>query len=109
VRLSVAEAPQWRNVTSFDGRDSGPIQIRGKHWRIIYRMGFQGTCTWILFCSGPTARVVDAGTGQYVAGFGLQNGSNQAQTFNTGPGTYQLQVTPGGDHAGWSVQVQDYY
>ncbi len=109
VRLSVAEAPQWRTVTSFAGRDSGAFHIRGQHWRVVYRMGFDGTCTWILFCSGPSARVVDAGTSQYVAGFGLQNGSNQNQTFSTGPGTYEIQVTPGGDRAGWSVQVQDYY
>jgi hypothetical protein len=71
-------------------------------------MAFQGTCTFILFCSGPTARVTDA-TGRYVAGFGLQNGVNQVQTFSTGPGEYAIAVTPGSDQAGWSAQVQDDY
>jgi hypothetical protein len=109
VALSVAEVPQWRTVTTFDGRDSGVVHIRGEHWRVVYRMGFEGTCTWILFCSGPTARVVNADTSRYVAGFGLQNGSGQVQGFSTGPGAYEIQVTPGGDDAGWSVQVQDNY
>ena len=44
-------------------------------------MAFQGTCTWIFFCSGPTARLIDAGTGQTVRGFGLSDGSGQTQTF----------------------------
>ena len=57
-------------------------------------MAFQGTCTWILFCSGPTARVMHAGSGDYVAGFGLQNGTGQGQSFDTGAGTYEIQVTP---------------
>ncbi|HXD66509.1 MAG TPA: protein kinase [Solirubrobacteraceae bacterium] len=108
VRLSVAEVPQWRTVTTFGGRDSGLIHIRGERWRVDYRMAFQGTCTFILFCSGPSARVTDA-AGSYVAGFGLQNGSNQVQTFSSGPGEYDIQVTPGDDDAAWSVQVQDLY
>ena len=109
VTLSVAEVPQWRTVTTFTGPSSGAVHIIGTHWRIVYRMAFQGTCTWILFCSGPTARVVNAATGGYVAGFGLQNGTGQAQTLATGAGTYEVRVTPGGDQAGWSAQVQDYY
>ena len=108
VTLSVAEVPQWRTVTTFDGRSSGLIHIRGERWRVDYRMAFQGTCTFILFCSGPSARVTDA-AGSYLAGFGLQNGSNQVQTFSSGPGQYEIQVTPGDDDAGWSVQVQDLY
>jgi hypothetical protein len=108
VSLSVAEVPQWRAVTTFDGGSSGTVHIQGERWRVVYRMAFQGTCTWILFCSGPTARITD-GTGRYVAGFGLQNGTNQVQTFTSGPGAYTIQVTPGGDRAGWSVQVQDLY
>jgi eukaryotic-like serine/threonine-protein kinase len=108
VTLSVAEVPRWRTVTTFDGRSSGLVHIRGERWRVVYRMAFQGTCTFILFCSGPSARVTDA-AGSYVAGFGLQNGSNQEQIFSTGPGSYEIQVTPGGDDAGWSAQVQDRY
>jgi hypothetical protein len=108
VTLSVAEVPRWRTVTTFDGQSSGSVHIQGERWRVVYRMAFQGTCTWILFCSGPTARVTDA-TGRYVAGFGLQDGSNQVQTFSSGPGEYAIAVTPGDDRAGWSVQVQDLY
>jgi serine/threonine-protein kinase len=108
VTLSVAEVPQWRTVTTFDGRSSGLIHIRGERWRVDYRMAFQGTCTFIVFCSGPSARVTDA-AGSYLAGFGLQNGSNQVQTFSSGPGEYEIQVTPGDDDAVWSVQVQDLY
>jgi hypothetical protein len=109
VALSVAETPQWRPVETFSSGRSGAFHIKGDRWRLVYSMGFQGTCTWIIFCSGPTARVVNVTTGQTVRGFGLQNGSNQTQSFASGAGTYEVQVTPGGDDAGWSVQVQDYY
>jgi hypothetical protein len=109
VTLNVAEVPRWRTVRTFDGRSSGPVTIIGRQWRVVYRMGFRGTCTWVLFCSGPTARVVDAATARYVAGFGLQDGTGQVQTFATGAGTYEIQVTPGGDDAAWSLQVQDLY
>jgi hypothetical protein len=107
VALSVAEVPQWRTVRAFDGRSSGPVKIIGRQWRIVYRMAFHGTCTWVFFCSGPTARVLDATTGRYVAGFGLQDGTGQVRGFHTGAGTYEIQVTPGADDAGWSLQVQD--
>lgn len=109
VTLNVAEVPRWHDVTTFTGGDSGAFHIAGQHWRIVYTMGFHGTCTWILFCSGPTARVVDARTRRYVAGFGLQNGTGQVQSFTSGAGSYDVRVTPGGDDAGWSLQVQDLY
>ncbi len=109
VVLSVAETPTWRTVGTFTGGASGPFTIRGARWRIVYRMAFQGTCTWILFCDGPAARVLDAATGRTVAGFGLTEGSAQSQVFDTGPGTYELRVAPGGDAAAWSVTVQDWY
>jgi hypothetical protein len=107
VSLSVAETPQWRSVERFAGRTSGVFPIRGEQWRVVYSMAFQGTCTWIFFCSGPTARVIDAGTGQTIRAFGLNDGSGHTQTLATGPGSYEIQVTPGGDNANWSVQVQD--
>ncbi len=109
ITLSVAETPQWRTVERFSGGDSGVFHITGQRWRIVYSMGFQGTCTWIFFCSGPSARVIDAGTGQTVHGFGLQDGTGQAQTFSTGPGSYEIRVTPGGDAANWSIEIDDYY
>jgi len=109
VALSVAETPQWRTVSTFSGAGSGPIHIIGERWRVVYSMGFQGTCTWIFWCSGPTARVIDAGTGQTVRGFGLANGDDETQTFDTGPGDYEIQVTPGGDTAAWSMRIEDDY
>jgi eukaryotic-like serine/threonine-protein kinase len=109
VHLSVAETPQWRPVTAFTGAGSGTFRIIGEHWRLAYSMSFQGTCTWIFWCSGPTARVIDAATGQTVTGFGLIDGSGQVRTFASGPGTYEIQVTPGADDARWSAQVQDDY
>jgi hypothetical protein len=108
VTLSVAEVPRWRTVTTFTGPGSGPFQIRGGHWRIVYRMAFQGACTWVVFCSGPGARVTTA-AGHYVAGFGLNDGDGQVQSFATGPGTYNVQVIPGSDSAAWSLEVQDDY
>jgi hypothetical protein len=72
-------------------------------------MGFQGTCTWILFCDGPTAHVINTATGQAVSAFGLNDGSGQTETFSTGPGTYEIRVTPGGDTAKWSVHVEDWF
>jgi serine/threonine-protein kinase len=109
VTLDVAEAPRWRDVTGFDGRQSVPFQIRGKRWRMVYRMGYSGTCTFILFCSGPTARIRSLSTGNQPGSFGLNSGTGQSQVFDTGPGTYQASVTPGGDSARWSVEVQDWY
>ena len=108
VTLSVAEVPQWRTVRTFTGRSSGSFPIKGGHWRIVYRMAFQGTCTWVLFCSGPGARVTDA-TGRYIAGFGLNDGGQQIQSFSTGAGTYNVSVIPGSDDATWSVEIQDNY
>jgi hypothetical protein len=108
VTLSVAEVPQWRTVRTFTGRSSGSFHVRGGHWRIVYRVAFQGTCTWVLFCSGPGARVTDA-AGRYVSGFGLNDGDQQIQNLATGPGTYDVQVIPGSDDATWSLAVQDNY
>ncbi len=109
VTLSVAEVPRWRAVRTFTGRDSGALHISGRHWRVVYTMAFNGTCTWVLFCSGPAARVVDAATGRYVAGFGLSDGTGQTRTFDGSPGSYEVLVSPGADDAAWSVQVQDDY
>jgi hypothetical protein len=71
-------------------------------------MAYHGTCTWIVFCSGPHARISTA-NGSSIAGFDLNDGGTQIQTFSTRPGTYQVKVTPGGDEARWSMQVQDDY
>jgi len=108
VELSVAETPRWRDVTTFTG-NSVPFRIRGTQWRIVYRMAYNGTCTFIFFCSGPTAHVASLDRGTTINSFGLNDGSGQIRTFSAGPGTYQVTVTPGDDSASWSAQVQDYY
>ncbi|MFZ0041813.1 MAG: PASTA domain-containing protein, partial [Solirubrobacteraceae bacterium] len=108
VSLFEAETPSWRSLTSFTGRRSEVFSIRGRQWRIVYKMGFQGTCTWIFFCSGPHAQVVNAASDATVGSFGLNDGGTKTQTL-AGPGEYQIRVVPGGDDARWSVEVQDYY
>jgi hypothetical protein len=62
-----------------------------------------------VFCSGPTARIRSLSTGNQVGSFSLNTGTGQTQDFDTGPGTYQVSVTPGDDSARWSVNVQDWY
>jgi hypothetical protein len=111
VSLSVAEAPQWRDVIGFtdqNGRASPPFRIQGTRWRIVYRMAYDGMCTFIFFCSGPSARVSRSGSGT-VGSFDLNDGDHQVQTFSGGPGDYQVMVTPGNDSASWSAEIQDYY
>lgn len=108
VSLSVAEAPQWRPLLTFTGRTSPSFRIRGTHWRIVYRMSYSGTCTFILFCSGPSAQVTKTGGGSG-SSFDLGDGDHQVQTFSSGPGVYRVTVTPGNDSATWSAEVQDYF
>jgi eukaryotic-like serine/threonine-protein kinase len=112
VKLSVAETPQWKPVTSLRGEATGrsvPFKIRGTQWRIVYSMGYQGTCQLLLICSGPNAHIADLSGGDDPHGFSLDEGSNRIWTFNSGPGSYQVTITPGSDDARWSAQVQDYY
>lgn len=108
VELSVAETPRWRNVTTFTAA-SARFRIRGTQWRIVYRMAYNGTCTLLIFCSGPTAHVANLDAGSTVTSFDLSEGSDQIRTISAGPGMYQVTVTPGDDSATWSAQVQDYY
>jgi serine/threonine-protein kinase len=112
VELTIAETPQWRPLTAFAGTEGGqsvPFRIRGSQWRISYRMAFVGTCTLIFFCDGPSARIVRAARGSTADTFGLTDGGEQTQVVRSGPGLYEIQITPGSDTARWSVRVQDYY
>jgi hypothetical protein len=111
VNLSVAEAPRWRTLTTFAGTDAGtsqPVRIQGRQWRVIYQMNYVGTCTLILFCSGPSAKVRDLATGQ-TSSFDLNPGTGQTQTFSARPASYRIEVHAGSDTARWSIEVQDYY
>jgi eukaryotic-like serine/threonine-protein kinase len=110
VTLLVAETPQWRPLTTFQARRSVPFRIHGTRWRVVYKMAYQGDCTLIFFCSGPpTAHVANLDTGSTVSPFSLGNGTGRIQTFQSGPGVYQIEVSPGDDTARWSIEVDDYY
>ncbi len=72
-------------------------------------MSYQGTCTLIIFCNGPTAKVNQLPGTTTIDQFGLSSGTAQTRSFQSGPGVYQVLVTPGSDQAGYSIAVQDYY
>ena len=72
-------------------------------------MGFQGTCTFIFWCSGPNAKVDNVSSGSTVSSFGLSDGGRQTKVFDTGPGNYRVSVSAGSDTAGWQVWVEDYF
>ena len=86
-----------------------PFRILGRQWRVVHSMSYQGLCTFIFFCSGPSARVLHPAGGAAVAQFDLGEGSGQTQVFRSGPGLYEVAVNPGGDTANWSISVEDYY
>jgi serine/threonine-protein kinase len=112
VALSVAETPRWRPLTSFAGSGGGssvPFTIRGTRWQVVYKMAYDGSCTLLLFCSGPSAQVSELNSGANVTQFDLGEGTGQTRVVGSGPGTYQIRVTPGSDTARWSIAVDDYY
>jgi hypothetical protein len=109
VSLSAAETPSWRTVTTFSGHSSVPFKTRGARWRIVYSMAYDGTCTFVFFCSGPTATVVNPSTRATASEFDLSDGGQQVKAIGSGPGLYQVTVAPGSDSASWSIEVQDYY
>jgi serine/threonine-protein kinase len=112
VALLVAEQPRWRVLTSFSGNAAGhsvAFRILGKHWRVVYGMRYQGICTLIFFCSGPSGRVFRPSANSTVTQFGLAEGATHTQVFTSGPGLYEISIAPGGDTAQWSVRVEDDY
>jgi beta-lactam-binding protein with PASTA domain len=109
VTLSVAETPRWRTLTTFTSGLSVPFRIRGTKWRLVYKMSYGGTCTFIFVCSGPSGHVANLTHGTSAGSFDLNEGSGQIWTFPTGPGLYQVRISPGSDSSTWSAQVQDWY
>jgi eukaryotic-like serine/threonine-protein kinase len=112
VTLLVAETPRWRPLTSLAGDSDGrsvPFRIRGTQWRVVYGMGYEGLCTFIFICSGPSAQVVDLNHPSDATKFDLNKGSDQTQVFKAGAGLYQISIQPGSDTAKWSMEVEDYY
>ncbi len=108
VALFVAEVPQWRAIATVTDTRPVTVRIRGHRWRVVYTMAYHGSCTWLLFCSGPSAHVSSVAGGA-AQSFGMDDGGARTQTFTTGPGTYTLRITPGGDEARWSMQIEDDY
>jgi hypothetical protein len=111
VALSVAAAPQWRNVTSLSGLDDGKsvaFRIRGQRWRVLYRMSYDGSCTLLLVCFGPRAEARSVPGDQRADAWSLDKGVGKVRTIESGPGVYQLTITGGDDHALWSMDVQDF-
>ena len=87
-----------------------PFKVRGSRWEIVYSMGYKGTCQLLFICSGPDAHIANLSGGADPHGFSLDDGANRVWTFDpSGPGTYQVTITPGSDQAHWSAQIQDYY
>jgi hypothetical protein len=112
VSLSVAQAPRWRPLTSFTGHSSGssaPFRIRGRSWQVVYSMAYRGTCTFVLFCSGPSAIVKRVSDGSTIDSFSLGDGTAKTHEFKTAPGVYEISVSAGSDTAQWSIDVQDRY
>ena len=63
----------------------------------------------IFFCDGPSAQILRAGGGAAAGHFGLSDGGERTEIVRSGPGVYQVQITPGSDTARWSIRVADYY
>ena len=112
VALSVAEAPRWRALTTFSGVANGrsvAFHILGRRWRVNYEMDYEGSCTLLLVCFGPSAEAVDLRSGSGFGGFELDEGDAHTHTFDEGPGLYRVLVSAGHDAARWSITVEDYY
>ena len=112
VALSIAEVPRWRTLTTFSGVDDGrsvPVRILGAKWRVAYHMSYQGLCTLLVVCLGPSAAVDDLRTESNFGQFELGEGDTETHTFDSGPGLYRVVVSGGHDSAKWSMTVADYY
>jgi serine/threonine protein kinase len=112
VALSVAEVPRWRALTSFSGVDDGesvPFRILGSKWRVTYNMSYEGSCSLLFVCFGPSAEVEDLNAGSSFDSFELGEGESETHTFESGPGLYRMRISGGHDSARWSMTVDDYY
>jgi serine/threonine-protein kinase len=112
VALSVAEPPRWRTLTTFSGIDDGhsvPFRIDGRRWRVTYSMSYDGSCTLLVVCFGPSAHTVELSSGANLESFDLSSGASHGHTFDSGPGLYEVTIAGGQDSARWSMAVQDYY
>jgi Protein kinase domain len=111
VHVVLSSGPQWRALTTFTGVNNGesvPFRILGAKWRVVYQMAYEGSCTLLFVCFGPSAEVNNLTTGASFGGFELGEGSTETHTFDSGPGLYRLEISAGHDSARWSMTVEDY-
>jgi serine/threonine protein kinase len=111
VHVVLSSGPQWRALTTFSGVDNGksvPFRILGSKWRVNYSMAYEGSCTLLVVCFGPSAEVDNLKTGASFGGFELGEGETETHTFDSGPGLYRVEVSGGHDSARWSMTVEDY-
>ncbi len=111
VHVVLSSGPQWRVLTTFSGVDNGqsvPFQILGSKWRVTYSMAYEGSCTLLVVCFGPSAEVDNLKTGASFGGFELGEGETETHTFVSGPGLYRMVISGGHDSARWSMTVEDY-
>jgi serine/threonine protein kinase len=111
VHVVLSSGPQWRALTTFSGVDDGksvPFRILGSKWRINYSMAYEGSCTLLVVCFGPSAEVDNLKTGASFDGFELGEGETETHTFDSGPGLYRMVISGGHDSARWSMTVEDY-
>jgi serine/threonine protein kinase len=111
VHVVLSSGPQWRALTTFSGVDDGrsvPFRILGSKWRVNYSMSYEGSCTLLVVCFGPSAEVDNLKTGASFDGFELGEGETESHTFDSGPGLYRMVISGGHDSARWSMTVEDY-
>jgi len=111
VHVVLSSGPQWRALTTFTGVNDGesvPFRILGAKWRVVYHMAYQGSCTLLVVCFGPSAEVENLTTGASFDGFELGEGQTETHTFDSGPGLYRLVISAGHDSARWSMTIEDY-
>jgi serine/threonine-protein kinase len=113
VELTVVQAPRWRTVTSFTSKGDGDGQsvafrIRGTRWRLAYDMRYDGDCSFLLVCFGPSADITRVGADR-IDNFDLHEGNSETHEVSSDPGIYQVTISAGRDAASWSMRVQDFY
>jgi hypothetical protein len=109
VTLDVSEVPRWRTVTTFSARSSPALHIVGARWRILATAQGAHRCSFLVFCHSTSAVVTAAGSRSVLRRVTLGDGTAAPSVFSTGPGTYQLTVSPASGSTRWSIEVQDDY
>jgi serine/threonine-protein kinase len=111
VRLSVAEVPRFRTVTTLAGPTTASVyfRIRGDRWRILWTVSGSHHCSLLFIGCHSTSASVLRRDGSTVTNVGLGDGSAQPQVFTTGPGIYRVRVNPATGGTRWSITIQDDY